>query len=95
MILNDTQVVQHNHNSYRNATFSLPENLSSYDTLEVFTSMLAKSERTDIRRVMEATVDVMNGITLRISTFVMQIILQFVVQSSCVGLQPMGVKEDG
>jgi hypothetical protein len=25
-----------NHNSYRNATFSLPENLSSYDTLEVF-----------------------------------------------------------
>ncbi|MEC7260873.1 MAG: peptide-N-glycosidase F-related protein [Candidatus Thermoplasmatota archaeon] len=25
-----------NHNSYRNATFTLPENLSSYDTLEVF-----------------------------------------------------------
>ena len=25
-----------NHNSYRNATFSLPENMSSYDTLEVF-----------------------------------------------------------
>ena len=25
-----------NHNSYRNATFTLPENLTSYDTLEVF-----------------------------------------------------------
>ena len=25
-----------NHNSYRNATFTLPDNLSSYDTLEVF-----------------------------------------------------------
>jgi hypothetical protein len=25
-----------NHNSYRNATFSMPQNMSSYDTLEVF-----------------------------------------------------------
>ena len=25
-----------NHNSYRNATFTMPENMSSYDTLEVF-----------------------------------------------------------
>ena len=25
-----------NHNSYRNATFSMPENMTSYDTLEVF-----------------------------------------------------------
>ena len=60
-----------------------------------FMNMPAMSEQIGIKRAMEATVDVMNGIISHICTFVMQTIHRFVVLNSCAGLQRMDVKGDG
>ena len=58
-------------------------------------NMPVMSEQIDIKRAMEATVDVMNGIISHICTFVMQTIHRFVVLNSCAGLQRMDGKDDG
>ena len=84
-----------NHNSYRNATFTLPENLSSYDTLEVFHEHACDERANRYQKSDGSYGGCHEWDYSHICTFVTQTIHRCVVLNSCAGLQRTDGKDDG